>query len=130
MTEEQVEDIDVSLDRFLLMLEVLPLELLLVTGLVPVDLSIPMLELSFTVGKKVCRLWDVIVVLRVEGEMNFFAVFPIGATMQDSSKRKKDDEATNIKRLYFVLIFLLLSLLYSSSSNTNCIILYIALFYL
>ena len=72
MTEEQVEDIDVSLDRFLSMLEVLPLELLLVTGLVPVDLSIPMLELLFTVGKKVCRLRDVIVVLRVEGEVNFF----------------------------------------------------------
>ena len=76
-----------SLDRFLSMLEVLPLELLLVTGLVPVDLSIPMLELLFTVGKKVCRLRDVIIVLRVEGEMNFFAVFPIGATMQDGGKR-------------------------------------------
>ena len=91
MTKEQVEDIDESLDRFLSMLEVLPLELLLMTGLVPVDLSIPMLELSFTVGKKVCKLRDVIVVLKVEGEMNLFAVFPIGATMQDGGKRKRSD---------------------------------------
>ena len=92
MTKEQVEDIDESLDRFLSMLEVLPLELLLMTGLVPVDLSIPVLELSFTVGKKVCKLRDVIVVLKVEGEMNLFAVFPIGATMQDGGKRKRSDD--------------------------------------
>ena len=91
MTKEQVEDIDESLDRFLSMLEVLPLELLLMTGLVPVDLSTPVLELSFTVGKKVCKLRDVIVVLKVEGEMNLFAVFPIGATMQDGGKRKRSD---------------------------------------
>ena len=91
MTKEQVEDIDESLDRFLSMLEVLPLELLLMTGLVPVDLSTPVLELSFTVGKKVCKLRDVIVVLKVEGEMNLFAVFPIGTIMQDGSKRKRSD---------------------------------------
>ena len=73
------------------MLEVLPLELLLMIGLVPVDLSIPMLELSFMVGKKVCKLQDIIVVLKVEGEMNLFTVFPIGATMQGGGKRKRSD---------------------------------------
>ena len=78
-----------SLNRFLLMLEVLPLESLLVTGLVPVDLSIPILELSFMVGKKVCRSRDMIVVPRVEGEINLFTIFPINATMQDGGKRKK-----------------------------------------
>jgi len=48
-----------------------------------------MLELSFTVGIKVCKLRDMIVVLSVEGEMNLFAVFPIGATIQDGGKRKR-----------------------------------------
>ena len=73
------------------MLEVLPLELLLMIGLVPVDLSIPMLELSFMVGKKVCKLQDIIVVLKVEGEMNLFTVFPIGIIMQDGGKRKRSN---------------------------------------
>ena len=89
MTEERVEDIEMFFDRFFLIWEDLPLVSLLVTGLVPVDLSIPVLVQVFTVGKKVCRLWDVIVVLKIRGKMNLFAVFPIGATMQDSSKRKE-----------------------------------------
>ena len=80
-----------SLDRFLSILEVLPLDSKLLTGLVPVDLSIPVLELSFTVGKRACKLRDVVVVLRVEGKMNLFAIFPIGATMQDGGKRKRSD---------------------------------------
>ena len=71
--------------------EVLPLESLLLTRLVPVDLSIPVLEFLFMVGIRVCRLQDVIVVLSVGGEMNLFAVFPIGTTIQDSSKRKGGD---------------------------------------
>ena len=103
MTKEQVEDIDESLDRFLSMLEVLPLELLLMTGLVPVDLSIPVLELSFTVGKKVCKLRDVIVVLKVEGEINLFAVFPIGATIQDGGKRKRSNDG--LPSLFFFFFF-------------------------
>ena len=56
MTEEQVEDIEVSLDKFFSIREDLPLVLLLVPGLVPVDLSIPVLMLAFMVGKKVCSL--------------------------------------------------------------------------
>jgi len=90
--KEQVEDIDVSLDGFLSIPEVLPLESLFLTGLVPVDLTIPVLELSFTVGIKVCRFRDVIVVLRGGGEMNLFAVFPISATIQDGGKRKRSNE--------------------------------------
>ena len=80
-----------SLDRFLSMPEVLPLELLLLTGLIPVDLSIPVLEFSFMVGIRVCKLQDVIVMLSVGGEMNLFAIFPKDATIQDGSKRKGDD---------------------------------------
>jgi len=34
---------------------------------------------------------DVIVVLRFEGKMNLFAIFPLGATMQDGGKRKRSD---------------------------------------
>jgi len=47
-----------------------------------------MLEFLFMVGIRVCRLQDMIVVLSVGGEMNLFAVFPIGTTIQDGSKRK------------------------------------------
>jgi len=43
MTEEQVEDIEVSLDQFFPIQKGLPLTLLLVPELVPVDLSIPVL---------------------------------------------------------------------------------------
>ena len=91
MTEEQVEDIEVSLDKFFSIREDLPLVLLLVPGLVPVDLSIPVLMLAFMVGKKVCSLWDVIEELKVGGKMNLFAVFPIGATIQDGGKRKRSN---------------------------------------
>jgi len=42
------------------------------------------------VGKRVCEFQDVIVVLKVEGKMTLFAIFPMGTTIQDGSKRKKD----------------------------------------
>ena len=86
MTEEQVEDIEVSLDQFFLIQEGLPLTLLLVPGLVPVDLSIPVLMWAFTVSKMVCWLWDIIIVLKVGGKMNLFTVFLISATIQDGGK--------------------------------------------
>ena len=56
MTEEQVEDIEVSLDKFFSIQEDFSLVSLLVPGLVSVDLSIPMLMLVFTVGKNICSL--------------------------------------------------------------------------
>jgi len=37
-----------------------------------------------------CEL-DIIEELKVEEIMNLFAVFPIGATMQDGGKRKRSD---------------------------------------
>ena len=43
------------------------------------------------VGKRVCEMQDVIVVLRVEGKMTLFAIFPMGATMQDGGKRKRSN---------------------------------------
>ena len=81
-----------SLDGFFSILEDLPLDLKLLTGMILVNLSIPVLELSFTVGKRVCELRDVLIVLRVEGKMNLFAIFPMDATIQDGSKRKRSDE--------------------------------------
>ena len=32
--------------------------------------------------------------LKVEEKFNLFAIFPIGATMQDSGKRKRSDDIT------------------------------------
>ena len=58
-------------------------------GEVPEDLSIPMLLVGNTVGKETCCELDVIVELKVGGKLNLFAIFPIGTTMQDGSKRKR-----------------------------------------
>jgi len=52
-------------------------------------LSIPVLLVGNTVGKGNCCELDVIEKLKVEGELNLFAIFPIGATIQDSGKRKR-----------------------------------------
>ena len=90
-----------SLDGFFPILEVLPLDSKLLTGLIPVDLSIPVLELSFTVGKRVCELRDVIVELRVKGKMTLFAIFPMGATMQDGGKRKRSDGSCLLRQPIF-----------------------------
>jgi len=91
MMEEQVEDINVSLERLISIEEVLPLTSTLFPGEVPVDLSIPMLLVGNTVGKVNCCELDVIVELKVGGKLNLFAIFPIGATMQDGGKRKRSD---------------------------------------
>jgi len=91
MTEEQVEDIDVSLERLILIGEVLPLTSTLISGEVPVDLSIPVLLVGNTVGKVNCCELDMIVELKVGGKLNLFTIFPIGATMQDGGKRKRSD---------------------------------------
>jgi len=61
-----------------------------------------MLELLFMVGIKVCRFQDVIVVLRNEGEMNLFAVFPIGATIQDGGERKMQTCVTTVIYLFII----------------------------
>jgi len=88
MTEEQVEDIDVSLERLISIEEVLPFTSMLFLGEVSVDLSIPVLLVGNMVGKVNCCELDMIVELRVGGKLNLFAIFPIGATMQDGGKRK------------------------------------------
>ena len=49
-----MEDIEVFLDRFFSIQENLPLILMSLTGLTPVDLSIPVLLRGYTVGKLVC----------------------------------------------------------------------------
>ena len=49
-----MEDIEVSLDRFFSIQEDLPLILTSLTGLTPVDLSIPVLLRGYTDGKLVC----------------------------------------------------------------------------
>jgi len=87
MTEEQVEDIDVSLERLISIEEVLPLTSTLFLGEVPEDLSIPVLLVRDTVGREDCCELDVIVELKVGGKLNLFAIFPIGTTMQDGGKR-------------------------------------------
>ena len=54
-------------------------------------MSIPMQFEDSMVGKmNSCEL-DVIEELKVEKRINLFAVFPIGTTMQDGSKRKRSD---------------------------------------
>ena len=80
-----------SLERLISIEEVLPLTLTLLLGEVPEDLSISMLLVGNTVGKENCCELDVIVELKVGGNLNLFAIFPIGTTMQDGGKRKRSD---------------------------------------
>jgi len=46
--------------------------------------------------------------LKVEEKFNLFAIFPIGATMQDSGKRKRSNDIT----YYFYFIFIINNLLH------------------
>ena len=62
---------------------------MLFLGEIPEDLSIPVLLVGVMVGKENCCELDVIVELKVGGKLNLFAIFPIGATMQDGCKRKR-----------------------------------------
>jgi len=92
MIEEQVEDIEVSLERFLSVKEVLSLTSKLFTGTNPVGMSIPMHFVGSTVGKmNSCEL-DMFEELKVVEKKNLFAIFPIGTTMQDDGKRKRSDD--------------------------------------
>jgi len=81
MTEERVENIDVSLKRLVWIEKFLPLISMLLPGEVPEDLSIAVLLVGHTVGKEDCCELDVIVELKERGKLNLFAVFPISTTM-------------------------------------------------
>jgi len=86
MTKDRVEDINESLKRFFSVEKVLPLTSKLFTGTNPIGKSIPMQFAENTVGKtNSCEL-VIVEVLKVEGKMNLFAIYPIGATMQDGGK--------------------------------------------
>jgi len=43
-------------------------------------------------------------VLKVGGKMNLFAIFPIGATIQDGGKRKRSDVVTITVTLSYNLL--------------------------
>ena len=94
------------LERLILIEGVLPLTSLLLLGEVPEDLSIPVLLVGNTVGKENCCELDVIVELKVGGKLNLFAIFPIGTTMQDGSKKKRSDGVNTFTVLLFSLFFL------------------------
>jgi len=88
-TDNIVEDIDESLDLFLLVEEFLSLISKPLTGADPTRMSIPVLfEESIVSNVKACEL-DVVDELEVEKKDNLFAIFPIDTTMQDGSKRKR-----------------------------------------
>ena len=93
-TDDIVEDIDMSLDVFLLVKEFISLTSLKLSGAGPARMSIPMLFEESTVGNaKACEL-DVVDELKFEEKNNLFAMFPIGTTMQDGGKRKRSDVIT------------------------------------
>jgi len=86
-----VEDIDMSLERLILIERVLPLTSMLLLEEVPENLSIPVLLVGNMVGKENCCELDMIVELKVGGKLNLFTIFPIGTTMQDGGKRKRSN---------------------------------------
>ena len=80
-TDDIVEDIDESLDIFLLVEEFLSLISLKLSGAGPARMSIPMLfEKSIVGNAKACEL-DIVEELKFEEKNNLFAMFPIDATM-------------------------------------------------
>jgi len=90
--EDVIED---SLERLKVVVGVLPLISLLLAGSCPVELSIPVPFEGNTVGNaEVCNL-GIVEELIVE-EKNLFAIFPIGATIQDGGKRKEALSVTMI----------------------------------
>jgi len=83
--EDAIED---SLERFKVVVGVLPLTSQLLAGTCHVEMSIPVQFKEDTVGNaRACNL-GIVEELTVE-ERNLFAIFPIGATMQDGGKRKE-----------------------------------------
>ena len=59
-------------------------------GTCPVGMSIPISFTKDTVGNKELMFAKLVVgELKVGEVMNLFAIFPIGATMQDGSKKKR-----------------------------------------
>jgi len=96
MIEDRVKDIEESLEKFFSVEEVLPLTSKPLTGTNPVRMSILVQFEDSTVGKtNSCKL-DVIEELKVKERKNLFAVFPIGAIMQDGGKRKRSDVSSYI----------------------------------
>ena len=85
--EDAIED---SLERFTEEAGFLPLISNSEARTRPVGMSIPMLFVEDIVGIEDLTLRAVIVVLKIVGEkMGLFAIFPIGATIQDGGKRKR-----------------------------------------
>jgi len=83
--EDVIKD---SLERFKVVVGVLPLISQLLAGTCPIEMSIPVWFKEDTVGNtRACNL-GVVEELKVE-ERNLFAIFPIGATIQDGGKRKE-----------------------------------------
>jgi len=112
MIKEQVEDIEMSLERFFSVEEVLSLTLKLFTGMNPVGMSIPMWFVGNMVGKtNSCEL-DMFEELKAVEEMNLFTIFPIGTIMQDGGKRKRSDSAVTQycygHKLYKLLLFIII----------------------
>ena len=76
-----------SLERFKVVVGVLPLTLQSLAGTCPVEMSIPVRFKEDTVGNaRACSL-GIVEELRVE-ERNLSTIFPIGTTIQDGGKRK------------------------------------------
>jgi len=87
--DDIVEDIDKSLDVFLLVEEFLPLTSSKLSDAGPAKMTIPVLfEESMVGNAKACEL-DIVEELKFEEKNNLFAMFPIGATIQDGGKRKR-----------------------------------------
>ena len=91
MTDDQDEDIDIFLEKFLSVEEVLPLTSKSLTNVGPAGMSIPVWFEKNMVGNiKACEL-DIVKELKVEEKNNLFAIFPIDTTIQDGGKRKRSN---------------------------------------
>ena len=79
---------------------VLTLTSKLCTSACPVGMSIPVWFEEDTVGNAEDWELDVVEKLKVEEKKNLFAIFPIGAIMQDGGKRKRSGDDHSHVSLY------------------------------
>ena len=78
--------------------EILPLTSRSLAGVCPFEESISVWFETDTVGNAKATELDIVESWEVE-KKNLFAIFPIGATIQDSSKRKRSDDSSLFQTL-------------------------------
>ena len=113
------------LERFIAVVGVLSLILRSFVGAYPLGMSIPVWFKEDMVGNTEAWELDVVEELKVEGKKNLFAIFPIGAAIQDSGKRKRSNiywyTYISMNTYCYIIYYILLEMVWWVISNTSLI---------